>query len=411
MTMAALQDQTVQREGLVCVTYSMMMKGRDKELIELSKVMDAVANLRQVLPVRCTALHFCSNEPSILLRQVHIESQVCDRPAREVYHIHQIESSQDCSAKLQAIGILTRALPVPISHMANLQSHQQWLRVQGQKEMKEALETSPFYQQLQKDQMIGLLEPTPISSSSPKNSSNDRVMTDLSDTLRLASSTGGCSAVPTLPNFMTTVHDRNTTSTPPVMTSQQQQQRSHNMIGNASIVSLTSPASYMSLDRQTTLTVSQMSNIPFRTGGGDSGAARAIQVPPCAPSLSHIDLSGDSCSPRQFDVLFGRGKVKDHFGNIHLHKLIGLQQDRYDAAERWEKTVIAEEIVSVIRGRDGRFLKLIAVAGNSTSKHYPCSKKRWVEVDPETAREKVSHTFRSRRTKSGKPGCVVLCST
>jgi hypothetical protein len=89
----------------------------------------------------------------------------------------------------------------------------------------------------------------------------------------------------------------------------------------------------------------------------------------------------------KYDVLFGRGKVKEHYGNVYLHKLIAFKQDRYEASERWEKTVIAEEIVSIIREHGGRFLKL-----NPTA-------QEWVEVDSETAREKVSHTFRSRRPK------------
>jgi hypothetical protein len=102
-------------------------------------------------------------------------------------------------------------------------------------------------------------------------------------------------------------------------------------------------------------------------------------------------------TPGTFDVLFGRGKVKDHCGNIVLHKLLADRQNRYEAAERWEKTVIAEEIVSMIRERGGRFLK-------------PDKMCQWVEVDSEAAREKVSHTFRSRRTKGKTPSSSSVSS-
>jgi hypothetical protein len=94
--------------------------------------------------------------------------------------------------------------------------------------------------------------------------------------------------------------------------------------------------------------------------------------------------------PKPHDVLFGRGKVKDHPGNIRLHHLIDAKSGRYEVSEKWEKTVIAEEIVAIIKEESGRFLK-VDVDG-------------WLEVDVEVAREKVSHTFRSRRPKTQSTG-------
>ena len=89
--------------------------------------------------------------------------------------------------------------------------------------------------------------------------------------------------------------------------------------------------------------------------------------------------------PTTLDVLFGRGKMKEHPGNINLHKLIDAKRDRYEICEKWEKTILAEVIVASIKEASGRFLK---IEGGE-----------WVEVDMEVAREKVSHTFRSRRPK------------
>jgi len=101
--------------------------------------------------------------------------------------------------------------------------------------------------------------------------------------------------------------------------------------------------------------------------------------------------SSSGITPTCHDVLFGRGKVKEHPGNVLLHKLIAERRERYELSEKWEKTVIAEEIVAIIRERSGRFLK--QDKGDKTS---------WVAVDTETAREKVSHTFRSGRPKAGQ---------
>ena len=51
----------------------------------------------------------------------------------------------------------------------------------------------------------------------------------------------------------------------------------------------------------------------------------------------------ETVTPTMFDVLFGRGKVKDHPGNLQLHRLIDARRTRYELSEKWEKT---GEIVS-----------------------------------------------------------------
>ena len=89
-------------------------------------------------------------------------------------------------------------------------------------------------------------------------------------------------------------------------------------------------------------------------------------------------------TPTDLDVLFGRGKVKEHPGNIKLHMIIEKRLSRYEVAEKWEKTVTAEEVVAIIREAGGRFLRSSADG------------KGWVVADKDVAREKVSHTFRSR---------------
>jgi hypothetical protein len=129
----------------------------------------------------------------------------------------------------------------------------------------------------------------------------------------------------------------------------------------------------------------------------------AVVVSDASTSEAFILPSSDSGGPQlvvpaRSDVLFGRGKVKEHPGNIRLHELINSKRSWYEMAEKWEKTVIAEEIVAIIRDSQGRFLKV--ASGDEDG---------WIEVDIETAREKVSHTFRSRRPKTshgstrGKP--------
>lgn len=129
-------------------------------------------------------------------------------------------------------------------------------------------------------------------------------------------------------------------------------------------------------------------------------STQAKAVPNLIENVETTSDSGESSSPAPVrcivetpspgDVLFGRGKVKEHPGNIRLHQLIEKRRSRYEVAEKWEKTVIAEEIVAIIKECSGRFLRP-TVNGEG-----------WLEVDKEIAREKVSHTFRSRRPKIPK---------
>lgn len=423
--MVAIQDETVQNEqGLTWIIYNMMDCVPTLDTIQ-SNVLEGIAHLRHVLPVRCADVHFCSDDPGFLLTvsDIHMETQVHGRSECETYHIHNVESPHACAAKLASIGIPAQLLPIPNStSTAILESHKEWLRLQGQKEMDEALLTLPFYQQLQKDRMMDFLEPTPIhsvasagahpamypilwGSTSHKESAHSVCSARSNDDL---SSSSLCA--------VNRLRHLNNTATQGLIP----QQIDGGLAGyNPFVVSLTSPPSFRSIEHRRTSSVTGINDLSPRISLGRQNILGSNEVSPIpldrnsddatptasnritharlfAPSLSNIDLSCEPCSPRQFDVLFGRGKVKDHYGNIHLHKIIAMQQEKYDAAERWEKTIIAEDIVSSIRSHDGRFLRLVTVHNQHGSQ------KQWVEVDTDTAREKVSHTFRSKRTKITK---------
>lgn len=91
--------------------------------------------------------------------------------------------------------------------------------------------------------------------------------------------------------------------------------------------------------------------------------------------------------PRRFDVLFGRGKnTREHTGNLRCVLLVETNQEKYEAATKYEKTEIAERIVTMIYESYGRFLKWE-------------NKEGWIEVDRDAAREKISHFFRHLRSK------------
>merc|ERR1712072_1210471 len=92
----------------------------------------------------------------------------------------------------------------------------------------------------------------------------------------------------------------------------------------------------------------------------------------------------DIILPRKFDVLFGKGKSREHVGNLRCAYLVEQHQAEYERANRSGKTQIAENIIAMVNESGGRFLKK---DGN----------KCWREVTHTQAREKVSHFFRRLR--------------
>lgn len=99
--------------------------------------------------------------------------------------------------------------------------------------------------------------------------------------------------------------------------------------------------------------------------------------------------------PRPNDVLLGRGRPFQLFpGNLALTNLINANKERYDVSRKMEKKKITEEIVNLIKNCNGRFLK----RSNEKASSYLMTTE-WEEVKFETARLKVSHSFRTM-TKS-----------
>ena len=70
---------------------------------------------------------------------------------------------------------------------------------------------------------------------------------------------------------------------------------------------------------------------------------------------------------------------------MRLHKLVDFHRKKYLQSKRFDKCVIAKQIVRVIKETSGRFLKR---AGDGLD--------YWVVVSDEVAREKVSHALRSK---------------
>lgn len=104
---------------------------------------------------------------------------------------------------------------------------------------------------------------------------------------------------------------------------------------------------------------------------------------------------------RPNDVLCGRGKTSfNHSGNIRFRHIISQAIDEYRAAtSKWEKSLVAARLVSVIHSSGGRFLK-----------QKKDNEDEWYELSSSESKSKVSHAIRdaiaatkqTRRTSTGE---------
>jgi len=93
--------------------------------------------------------------------------------------------------------------------------------------------------------------------------------------------------------------------------------------------------------------------------------------------------------PGELDILLGRGRgAQNHKGNIHYRQVVETFRSRYEEIpQKGAKTQLIREVVAVIYDNGGRFLKQDGFG-------------RWIPVDPEVARDKVSHSFRNQKRLS-----------
>ncbi len=91
-------------------------------------------------------------------------------------------------------------------------------------------------------------------------------------------------------------------------------------------------------------------------------------------------------NPTTFDVIMGRGRQgQSRPGNRQYRQLLLTYRSKYESANNFEKTLVAELVLKIMKERGCRFLKK---SDESVG---------WVEVSDEVAREKISHAFRNLR--------------
>ena len=112
---------------------------------------------------------------------------------------------------------------------------------------------------------------------------------------------------------------------------------------------------------------------------------RRNQEEACNRNVDSSDSMVTTLVPGPLDILMGRDKVaREHVGNRRLVQMIEENKQAYDdAPSKAEKTLLATQMVHMIKESGGRFLKSEDVG--------------WVEADELAARDKITNAFRSIR--------------
>ncbi|KAL3916514.1 MAG: hypothetical protein SGARI_007941 [Bacillariaceae sp.] len=117
----------------------------------------------------------------------------------------------------------------------------------------------------------------------------------------------------------------------------------------------------------------------------DSSPAFSVDIPPAPSDTSPVIVPG------AFDILLGRGKsFQNHKGNLRYRQIIESFREQYESmGAKREKTKLIKDVVQVIFNGGGRFLRQDDLG-------------RWIPVDLEQSRDKVSHSFRNQKRLSQK---------
>jgi hypothetical protein len=91
------------------------------------------------------------------------------------------------------------------------------------------------------------------------------------------------------------------------------------------------------------------------------------------------------------DILLGRGRpYQENPGNIRMANLIDEYRIEYQSKSKLQKTAMSNKVLQMIKTSDARFLKKSSESGRDY----------WVEVGDEVARDKVSHSFRTKTRRT-----------
>jgi hypothetical protein len=337
---AMLEDKVAQRDGILPVAYN--VKDHISSLFNSQLGLGRIKRMRESLPIRPTAIHFCYNDgrfrPFLLIFQ-----QVIGTHGRVRFRAH-FGTHTECQYALMSFGILPESLPVDSEGNMNCNDWNQWI------EQRKLLESERGLSQLAYE--LSLIR--------------RKMAYDKAKFLWPASVTDPVFCLGFLRAADFNPHK----------------------------------AARLLLESLPDVYVGSVAR------GGQSGmmdlmlwleerkAELQVVDKNAASSLDDTDLI---TFPSINDVLLGRGIPFQNFpGNQYFITVVEMHKESYYdvGSDPQRKFAISIQILKMIHESGGRFLQRAEM------------EDAWVEVDDEAARRKASHAFRNLRRQKAYPTAV-----
>jgi hypothetical protein len=304
LIMAALEDENVQKYGLVHVLYDIGLKQHD---VIYADLLTSIHIIRDGLPFRLPALHYCFDKPMMRGAMSLLQTMI-SKNQRLRFRAH-FGSPLECEYALVGFGVPKSLSPYD--------DNGNWTR----HKLLDYLETRRMVEGARRG-----------NTTTTKTTSSLEAYAHSAESLPLvvSSSSPTCAATPPVRDLGDSESDTNTTNN----------NNNH------------------SADPQTS---------------SNSSGTTLIEA------------------PGPHDILLGRGRpYQEYEGNQILATLIDQYREEYQASDRFGKTCISKMVVQMIKTQKGaRFLQRAL-----DDSHF------WVEVSDAVAREKISHSFRTKNKRS-----------
>mmetsp|Transcript_25511 Transcript_25511/g.60125 ORF Transcript_25511/g.60125 Transcript_25511/m.60125 type:complete len:1022 (+) Transcript_25511:182-3247(+) len=401
----ALEDEEIERKGAVLVYYTIGasdsverhgVDGHRSRIRELGNVLDA-------LPMRVAAIHWCV-ENVAMKQAANLSVMMLGRSNFVRVRCHS-GSDRDVQYDLMTFGIPTDLFPVSMSGEVNVSRHTEFLR------RRKKTEASSFL-----SKALALIE-APIIDDCFTLEVNDGQ--DPETAIGPPSPIGVGRDPFRTPNLVPLEsRSHNSPNSPSISFNQQQQhcqyqpRQDHDHFehcrksddfgyneNNKNTQSASFNDSFSLMGNHSSMQVQTSMQQPHQQH--HMGVNMSMGVVPqfqqehqrneqVTSSKSGIPFSTEPVLvPGELDILLGRGRgAQNHKGNIHYRNVVETFRSRYEQIpQKGAKTQLIREVVAVIYDNGGRFLKQDGFG-------------RWIPVDPEVARDKVSHSFRNQKRLS-----------
>lgn len=394
----ALEDEETKTKGVVLVYYTIgganSCSEKRRGIAGHRHQVRQWGNILHALPLRVASIHWCV-ENSALKQAANLSALMLGGSNFARVRCHA-GADIDVQYNLMTFGIPTDLFPVSKSGKVNLSHHTEFLRKRKQ------IESTAFL-----DKALALIAAPLLDDCIPLNISGDEHQEDAETVIEPPlSASAEINPFSTPPLFPIEIRSHQINRSINFRLPQQQQFEKNRIsddlsYSNNNIVQSTSfndslcltgnhnPVQVQPpLQHQYQQQLGMGMNMDIEVGMAQQYQQQQQGI--ISSSKSGIRFSTEPVLvPCELDILLGRGRgAQNHKGNIHYRNVVEAFRSRYEQIpQKGAKTQLIREVVAVIYDNGGRFLKQDGFG-------------RYIPVDPEVARDKVSHSFRNQKRLS-----------